>query len=80
MDKMPDTIYAWVWDLPYPSSHQGRADWSSVDYPSEQSVEVYVKKDNVLKLLNWIEDNVSDDFWEKIPVDLWNNVTVGNQD
>lgn len=42
----------------------------------DQDVTEYVSMDSVLELLTWIEDNAPEDFWEKIPVDLWNKVTV----
>jgi len=33
---------AWVWNLPYPSKHNGSTSWSSVAYPSEQDVHKYI--------------------------------------
>lgn len=38
----PERIWAWVWDLPYPSKCQGKAEWSSVAYPEDQEAGDYL--------------------------------------
>ncbi len=38
----PERIWAWVWDFPYPSKYQGKAEWSSVAYPEDQEAGDYL--------------------------------------
>lgn len=41
----PERIWAWRWDLPYPSKHQGRREWGDLLMPTEQEVAEYVRTD-----------------------------------
>jgi hypothetical protein len=42
MTDAPKRIWAWVWDLPYPSRGQGKPEWSSKMFPEEQDVSHYI--------------------------------------
>ena len=41
----PERIWAWVWDLPYPSRGQGKPEWSGVMIPAEQDCTEYTRTD-----------------------------------
>ena len=41
----PERIWAWVWELPYPSKSNGKAEWNAVMYPSDQSCTEYIRAD-----------------------------------
>jgi hypothetical protein len=45
MTEAPERIKAWVWDLPYPSKHNGRPEWSSIMFPAEQKATDYIRAD-----------------------------------
>ena len=45
MTDAPERIWAWVWDLPYPSRAQGKPEWNAVMQPEEQDVTAYVRDD-----------------------------------
>ena len=53
---------------------------STVGFGSPDSVNgpthEYVFTDSVLDLLTWIEDNAPEGFWDSIPTELLNKVTV----
>lgn len=45
MSDAPERIWAWRWDLPYPSKCNGKREWGTAMYPSEQAVTAYVRSD-----------------------------------
>jgi len=47
MADAPERIWAWVWDLPYPSGLNMRPEWNSDMYPEDQNVKEYIRADLV---------------------------------
>ena len=47
MTDAPERIWAWVWDLPYPSRLNMRPEWNSDMYPADQNVKEYIRADLV---------------------------------
>lgn len=44
MTDAPERIWAWVWNLPYPSKANGRAEWSASD-PDPRPSHEYIRAD-----------------------------------
>lgn len=47
MTEAPERIWAWVWNLPYPSKSQGKAEWNRDAVPTSQDVTEYIRADLV---------------------------------